>query len=603
MARKRWLVFPHDAARVQDLERTLGISPVVAQLLLRRKITEPDLARRFLEPRLNDLREPNALPGLEAAAAIIHQAVKDQKKIVVYGDYDADGMTATAILVGCLRLLGGQVSYFVPSRLDDGYGLNNEAISQLHDRGAQMLVTVDCGIASVECARHAKDLGLQLVITDHHQFGSELPVADALVHPALPGSDYPFAGLCGAAVAFKLAWSICQLASNAPRVNPQLRDFLLMALGLAAIGTVCDVVPLVDENRIIVRHGLACIKTHACPGLRSLMTVAGLDPTKQLASEDLAFKIGPRLNAAGRLGQAQLGVELLTSDQLPRVAALAEYLQQLNLSRDSLDRSIHLSANKQIKDQFDGDNDPAFVLADRDWHAGVIGIVAGRISEKFHRPTLMISIDSLGAKPGIGSGRSASGLDLYQALHHCREHLVSFGGHAAAAGFKIDADRIEPFRRAFCDYVADQVGPQERLAELHIDAEATLSQLTLDTLREVERLAPFGQANPRPILCASQVHLVEAPRRMGANERHLSMRIVQHGVKMRAVAFGRADWADHLPDPALPIDLAFHPVINEFNGYRKVEMQLLDWRLSTASVCSVGESAAADQPPDSVFCK
>ncbi len=584
MARKRWLVFPHDAARVQDLERTLGVSPVVAQLLLRRKITEPELARRFLDPRLNDLREPNLLPGLESAAAIIYQAVKQQKKIVVYGDYDADGMTATAILVGCLRLLGGQVSYFVPNRLDDGYGLNNESISQLRDRGAELLVTVDCGIASVDCARHAKELGLQLVITDHHQFGSELPVADAIVHPALPGSDYPFAGLCGAAVAFKLAWSICQLASNASRVKPELRDFLLMALGLAAIGTVCDVVPLVDENRIIVRHGLACIKTHACPGLRSLMGVAGLDLAKQLASEDIAFKIGPRLNAAGRLGQAQLGVELLTSDQLPRVAALAEYLQQLNLSRDSLDRSIQLSANKQIKDQFDGDNDPAFVLAERDWHAGVIGIVAGRISEKYHRPTLMISIDPLGAKPGIGSGRSASGLNLYAALDHCREHLVSFGGHAAAAGFKIETEQIEPFRNAFCDYVAEQISPQERLAELHIDAEATLSQLTLDTLREIERLAPFGQANLRPVLCASQVHLTEAPRRMGASERHLSMRIVQHGVKMRAVAFGRADWADHLPEPSLPIDLAFHPVINEFNGYRKVEMQIVDWRLSAAPV-------------------
>ncbi len=584
MTRKRWLVYPHDAARVQDLERTLGVSPVVAQLLLRRQITDPKLAQQFLDPRLSELRDPNALPGMDRAAPLVHRAITDKKKIVVYGDYDADGMTATAILVGCLNRLGGNASYFVPNRLDDGYGLNREAISHLKERGAELLITVDCGIASLDCARHAREIGLPLVITDHHQFGAELPVADAIVHPALPGANYPFHGLCGAAVAFKLAWAVCQQASNATRVNPELRDFLLMALGLAAVGTVCDVVPLVDENRIIVRHGLSSIQTHGCLGLRGLMAVAGLDRRAHLSSEDLAFGIGPRLNAAGRLGQAQLGVELLTSQNQPRVAALAEYLQQLNLSRDSLDRSILLAANKQIKEQFSAEHDPAFVLADRDWHAGVIGIVAGRIAEKTHRPTILISLDPLSAKPAVGSGRSACGLDLYQALHHCRDYLQTFGGHAAAAGLKIEEDQIEPFRQAFCEYVAQHLSSEERLAELQIDVEAPLSQLTLETLRELERLAPFGQSNPRPVLCATQVHLTEVPRRMGSGERHLSMRFIQHGVRMRAVAFGRADWAEHMQDLAHPLDLAFHPVINEFNGHRRVELQLLDWRRSAAAV-------------------
>ena len=585
MTRKRWLVYPHDAARVQDLERTLGVSPVVAQLLLRRQVTDPKLAQQFLDPRLSELRDPNALPGMDRAATLVHQALTQKNKIVVYGDYDADGMTATAILVGCLNLLGGCVSYFVPNRLDDGYGLNREAISQLRDRGAELLITVDCGIGSLDCAQHARELGLQLVITDHHQIGADLPIADAIVHPALPGANYPFHGLCGAAVAFKLAWAICQRASHSTRVTPELRDYLLMALGLAAVGTVCDVVPLVDENRIIVRHGLTSIQTHGCLGLRGLVAVAGLDRREQLSSEDLAFGIGPRLNAAGRLGQAQLGVELLTSQNQSRVAALAEYLQQLNLSRDSLDRSIHLAANKQIKEQFAADHDPAFVLADRDWHAGVIGIVAGRVAEKLHRPTILISLDALHAKPAVGSGRSAGGLDLYQALHHCRDHLLTFGGHAAAAGLRIDEDQIQPFRESFCEFVAQHLSPDERLAELQIDVEATLSQLTLETLRDVERLAPFGQANPRPILCATQVHLTEAPRRMGNGQRHLSMRFIQHGVRMRAVAFGRADWAEHMQDLAQPLDLAFHPVINDFNGHRRVELQLLDWRRSaTAAV-------------------
>lgn len=586
MTRKRWLVCPHDAARVQDLERTLGVSPVVAQLLWRRQITEPTVARQFLDPRLSDLRDPNTLPGINDAAEIIHRAVVDKKKIVVYGDYDADGMTATAILVGCLNTLGGNASYFVPNRLDDGYGLNREAISLLKERGAELLVTVDCGIASLDCAEHARTLGLPLVITDHHQMGAELPIADAIVHPSLPGANYPFAGLCGAAVAFKLAWALCQRVSHSTRVTPELRDFLLMALGLAAVGTVCDVVPLVDENRIIVRHGLSAIQTHGCAGLRGLISAAGLDRRERLSSEDLAFTLGPRLNAAGRLGQAQLGVELLTSQNASRIAALAEYLQQLNLSRDSLDRSIYLAANKQIKDSFAAEHDPAFVLADRDWHAGVIGIVAGRIAEKLHRPTILISLDPLKAKPAVGSGRSVNGFDLYQALEHCREHLVTFGGHAAAAGLKIEDDKVDPFREAFLNYVGDHLSLEEGLAELQIDVEAPLSQLTLQTLREMERLAPFGQANPRPVLCATQVHLTEVPRRMGNGERHLSMRLVQHGVRMRAVAFGRADWAEHMQDLSRPLDLAFHPVINEFNGHSRVELHLLDWRQSTADVAN-----------------
>jgi single-stranded-DNA-specific exonuclease len=580
MSGKRWLVYPHDAARIQDLERLLNVSPIVAQLLLRRGLCDPAAAQSFLDPLLKELREPDTLPGITAAADRLHRAIADRKKITVYGDYDADGMTATAILLRCIQLLGGDVQYFVPNRLDDGYGLNRQAIEDLCQRGTQVLITVDCGIASVDCARFARELGLELIITDHHQIGDELPEADAVVHPGLPGSDYPFDGLCGAAVAFKLAWAVCQRASSGPRVRAPLRDFLLMALGLAAVGTVCDVVPLLDENRIIVRHGLLALRSHPCTGLRKLIEVAGLELGRPLSAEDLAFKIGPRLNAAGRLGQAQLGVELLTSENQSRVAALAEYLQQLNSSRDSLDRSIYLAANKQIQEQYDVEQEVALVLAGRDWHPGIIGIVAGRICEKHHRPTLLIAQDPMRGKPGTGSGRSANGLNLYEALDHCRDFLLTYGGHAAAAGFQIEDDQIEPFRHTFCEYVQQHVSPTERQAELLVDAEATLGQLTLQTLQEIERMAPFGQGNPRPLLCASHVQLSEPPKRMGKGERHLALRISQHGVRMRAVAFGRGDWAEAIPDRGQPIDLVFQPVINEFNGFRRVELHLVDWRLS-----------------------
>ena len=576
--RKHWLVHPHDAARSQSLERSLGISPLLAQLLIRRNLHDPETAARFLDSRLSNLHPPAALPGVPQAVEIIANAIDERKQIVVYGDYDADGMTATAILVRCFQLLGGNVSYYVPNRLDDGYGLNIQAITTLAERGAQLVVTVDCGIASLDSVHAARQLGLQIVVTDHHQFGDELPDADAVIHPAHPHGDYPFADLCGAGVALKIAWALCQRASHSDRVAPAQRDFLMMAVGMAAIGTVCDVVPLVDENRIIVRHGLAALKTHPCLGIQSLISVCKLQQNSRLNSEDLAFTLGPRLNAAGRLGQAQLGVELLTTQSPPRAQALAEYLHQLNSSRESLDRSVYLAANKQIKDNFDVDNDCAFVLAGRNWHAGVIGLVAGRLVEKYHRPTVLISLDPVSARPGIASGRSIESVHLYQALESCREHLLSFGGHAAAAGFKIAEDQVDSFRTSFCEYVSQRAQPADFTASVHVDVEAIFAQLNLETLHDIERLAPFGQANPRPVLCASSVKLAEAPKCIGKEQRHLSLRMIQHRKCLKAIAFGRADWAEHLQDLGQPLDIVFRPYLNEYRGFRRVELQLLDWR-------------------------
>jgi single-stranded-DNA-specific exonuclease len=577
---KRWRIRPHDRTLITRLERSTGISSVVAQLLAARGVVETEGIQGFLDAKLSLLRDPEDLPGLSVAADRLTAAVRQKRRIVVYGDYDADGMTATALLFRCLRTLGANVGYYIPHRMDEGYGLNGDALHKLAHAGTAMVVSVDCGIASVAEAEIARQLKLELIITDHHQFGPELPAA-TLVHPRLPGSEYPFDGLCGAGVAFKLAWAICQRASEAKRVSAPLREFLLSALSLAAIGTVADVVPLIDENRVIVRHGLKSLKERPTAGLAHLMRLTGCDQKSCLMSEDIAFSLAPRLNAAGRLGQAQLGVELLSTEDDARARSLAEYLDELNNNRLHLERSIYLSASKQIKEQVDLAESSALVLADRGWHQGVIGIVAGRLAEKYHRPVVLIALDELGSRPGTGSARSIPGLNLHEALSECGQYLVKHGGHAAAAGLRIEEVQVESFRAQFCEYVDAQLAGSARVAELTIDAETTLAELTLRAVEEMEKLAPFGEGNPRPLLCTTGVELPDAPRPMGKGDRHLSVQFRQHQQQFRALAFNRPEWISPLAESVgTSLDIAFRPVINEFRGRRSVELHLADWRRS-----------------------
>ncbi len=581
MTAKKWTFVPFDVAAVQDLSRKADISPVVAQLLLRRGIEQPDQARHFLEAKLTSLRPPEELPGVPQACELICAAIDAGHEMVVHGDYDADGMTGTAILYRCLQLLGARVTYFLPNRMEEGYGLHIDSINRFATAGKKMVITVDCGVAGLEAAKRAKELGLQLIITDHHRFADQLPEADAIVHPALPGANYPFAGLCGAGVAFKLAWALCQMRTGATRVAEHLRDFLLQAVGLAAIGTVADVVPLVDENRIIVRNGLKMLPKHSSLGLKRLRELTSLTKKQTLESEDIAFTIAPRLNAAGRLGQAQLAVELLITEDDTRASSLARYIEELNENRNKLERSMHLSASKQLKETHSLDEDPAFVLSSPNWHPGVIGIVAGKLAEKYHRPVIMIAMDKLGVKPAVGSGRSPNGVNLHEALQQCRELLVSGGGHAAAAGLKVEESQLAAFRAAFMEAVAEQSANAQRIAELSFDAEAALGQLDLHTLMQIEQLSPFGMQNARPLFCAIGVKMVDSPRLLGDSGKHLSMQLIQHGKRMRAVAFGQGEeWFEKLQAVGeQPIDLAFRPVINEHNGFRAVEIHLVDWRL------------------------
>ncbi|MFN9721385.1 MAG: single-stranded-DNA-specific exonuclease RecJ [Planctomycetota bacterium] len=579
---RRWSFHPHDEAGIRRLCSSLRVSPLLAQVLIARGCSDASVAQEFLNPRLTDLHDPSQLPGIDQAADLIVEAMKGGRRITIYGDYDVDGVTGTSILWHCLQLSGATVDYYIPCRLEEGYGLNKSALQQLHEEDPnRVVVSVDCGIASVEEALLAKSLGLDLIITDHHHIGSTLPQALALVHPRLPGSEYPFGELCGAGVAFKLAWAICQRLGEGRKASPRMREFLKQAVGLAAVGTVADVVPLRGENRIIVRYGLTSLREQSSIGMKALMKIAGLFEKPELRGDDIGFSLGPRINAAGRLGQARLAVELLTTEDPERALRLAEYLDQLNDNRKTVERRIFRQAREMVTENPQWEAHKTLVLAHHDWHPGVIGIVASRMTEAFEKPTILIALRDDGT--GSGSGRSYAGFDLYEGLASCRSHVISFGGHRAAAGLKLKTASVDEVRTALAAWADQHFHPTEEDSELRIDAEVLLSEVDMRSVRELERLGPFGQENPQPRFVANRVELAEPPRTMGEGSQHLSIKVRQHRTTLKAVAFGRGEWAQELASHAGPISISFAPSINSYNGFDSVQLQLIDWRPAVSS--------------------
>ncbi len=587
-----WRFVPHDESFVRQICSDLRVSPLTARVLVSRGHTSGDSARLFLEAKLTDLIPPERLPGAEAAVDRILAAIRDGRRITIYGDYDVDGMTSISLLWGCLNLAGATVEYYIPDRIDEGYGLNCDAIRALHEHDPnQLVISVDCGITSLKEAGLARELGLELIITDHHTLADSLPDAAALVHPRLPGTEYPFGDLCGAGVAFKVAWLLCQKLGDGKKASPRMREYLKGAVGLVAIGTVADVVPLAGENRVIVRFGLAALAAHAGLGLQTLLRVAQLDSNSRLQAEDIAFSLAPRLNAAGRLGQARLAVELLTTTSQDRATALAQYINELNRNRQTVERRIFKQAKEMVAEQDRWSDDPALVLAHDDWHAGVIGIVANRVAEHFEKPTVLISTNNA-TRMGQGSGRSYANFDLHSGVASCADCLESFGGHQAAVGVKISVKNIETFRDGLCSHVAENHVVRSKDVELTVDAEVSLRDVTHRAVKELEQLGPFGQANARPQF-AAVVELAEPARPMGEGNRHLQMRVRQDGTTLRAIAFGKGEWVDQINQHNGPISICFAPQINRFRGRESVELMLADWRDPNVENDSLATSESA----------
>jgi single-stranded-DNA-specific exonuclease len=571
---------PHDRGQIERLGSALQIPPIVAQLLINRGLSDPAAARRFLAAPLNGLHAPDLLPGVADAADRLVKAVREGRRICVYGDYDVDGTTGTAVLWQALQLIGATADFYVPHRLDEGYGLNPLALQQIAATGASLVVTVDCGIAALAEAGEASRLGLELIITDHHELKERLPAAAAVVHPRLPGTAYPFGGLSGAGVAFKLVWAICQRWCGAERVTPRFRDFLLDSVALTALGLVADVVPLHDENRIFVRHGLARLRKAPTPGLKALLAIAGLGNKPVLCADDVSFRLAPRLNAVGRLGSARLVIELLTTTSPQRAASLARYLEGQNVQRQVFERRI-LAKARELVGSSDLDGKPALVLADTDWHPGIVGIVASRLVDLYARPVLLIAIRPDRAESqaiGQGSGRSVPGFPLHEALQACGDHLISHGGHAAAAGFKIQPELIDVFRQRFCAFAAEYFHLRPPTPRLLIDAEVPLGALTTGLVADLDHLEPYGTDNRRPLFLAAGLQVVGEPNRVGGGERHLSFRVRQHGTTLRAIAFGMGDRAGELLSSGGSCCLVFSPRLNEWQGFRRVELEVVDFQ-------------------------
>ncbi|MGD0138775.1 MAG: single-stranded-DNA-specific exonuclease RecJ [Tepidisphaeraceae bacterium] len=577
---KHWQIDSPNAGAA-ELAGRLKVSPLIGQMLLNRGISGLDQAQAFLHPSLKTLAEPELLPGLTAAAQRIARAIRDGEKIVIYGDYDVDGITATSILWHAITLLGGKVDAYIPHRIDEGYGLNSEALGQIIDNGAKLIVTVDCGITALEPAGVARQRGVDLIITDHHHWHGDppaLPDCYAIVHPRLPATAaaaYPNPNLCGAGVAFKLAWGIGRAMLGASRVSESFREFLIEATALAALGTIADVVPLVGENRALAHFGLSGLQQSKLTGIRALIESAALTG-KNLDTYDVGFLLAPRLNACGRLGHAALAVEMLTSAGESRAREIAGYLEAQNRARQAVEKQILDQALAQIESNgWAADGHRALVLAAEGWHAGVIGIVASRIVDRFCRPTVMVA---LGNGPGQGSARSIPGFHLARALESCADHLVAYGGHEMAAGLKIEAAHLDDFRQAFCR-IADSLVTDEMLVpRLRVECVADLSQVTEGLINDMQRLGPFGHGNRRPLLCIENATVAGPARRVGKTGDHLQLTVKQNRRTMRCIAFGAGDQIDRLtPDTALR--LAVEPSINEFNGRRNVELAVKDFQL------------------------
>ena len=580
MTKARWRLKSFDPDRVAALAREAGVAPLIAQLLLNRGVADARAATSFFDGRLTGLHDPETLPGVVDAANRIVAAVRERRKIVIYGDYDVDGVCGTSILWACLKLAGAaDVEYYIPHRVDEGYGLNGDALRKLAvEHRAQVVVTVDCGISAVNEARLARELGVELIVTDHHTIGPDLPEAAALVHPRLPGSTYPFGDLCGCAVAFKLAWQVAKTFGDGKKASPHLRDFLMQSIALVAMATVADVMPIHGENRLLVRHGLAGLAKSPKEGVRALLGVAGL-VGKELSTGHVGFKLAPRINAAGRLERAMQAVELLTTDDPARAAELAQSLDACNLQRREVEKSIVDQAHELIDKQGGLGDRGAIVLGQAGWHPGVIGIVASRLTEAYHRPTVVVALTD---EHGQGSGRSIHGFNLYNAIHACSTGLLSFGGHAAAAGLKLRRAQFEPFAEAFDLHCRGALDAEQLTKSLAVDAEVPLGALSLKVVEAIEAMEPYGIGNPKPLLVANHVHLVADPRFVGEGGTTVQVRFAQGPAIAKGVAFGMPERFRGLK-AGTPCSVAFHPSVNEWNGRREVQLEIKDFRVEEAA--------------------
>jgi len=571
---RRWAIGQADPSVLRRLESDGTVSPLLARVLAGRSLTTPQAARSFLESRLADLlSDPFALRDMDKAADRVAEAVRKHESIAVFGDYDVDGITATVLLLRLLRWLGSDPVYYIPHRVNEGYGLSCDAIDLLAGKGIRLLITVDNGITSLDEVDHATSLGLDCVVTDHHLPGPTLPRASAVVDPHRPDCAYPFPHLSGVGVAFKLAHAVLR------RLEVEGSDgkaFLTAQLDLVALGTVADVVPLTGENRALVRAGLARLEQTENAGLAALLELCDCD-TRPFPADTITFYLAPRLNAAGRTEHASLAVELLLTPDRNRAADLAHQLDQLNDRRRAVERRIFEEGLTLIRHQCDMEKDLLYIVLGQQWHLGVIGIVASKLSDHFGRPVVVLSEFDGTVR---GSARSTPRFDIHAALTRCTDLLQTFGGHAQAAGLSLSADRVQSLRERLNAIAAESLRDEQEVEELTVDSACEAEDLTLDAVKDLQALEPCGYGNPSPLFALLNVDLIREPRVVGTS--HLKLLVAAGHQDFDVIGFGMAGAINDLRQIAGPIDIAFRPVISEWGGTPRVELQLCDFRPSEA---------------------
>ena len=543
---KRWTIKNvKDEYSVKSLADSLNISDILARLLAERNIKTFSEAKQFFRPTLESLHDPFLMDNMEEATTRLIEALTENQLICIYGDYDVDGTCATAVLYLFLKELDANVEYYIPKRLEEGYGLSKAAIDQVKEKGTSLLITVDCGITAIEETEYANQLGMNVIICDHHQPKEEIPNAVAVLDPLKPNCNYPFKYLSGAGVAFKLA------QGTGERIGK--RDLCLQYLDLVALAGAADIVPLNDENRVLVAEGLNMINNNPRPAMEALIEVSHLQPG-QLNSGQVVFTIAPRINAVGRMGDAERAVELLITDDKNEALKLARVLETENYARRKIDVETFDSAIEMVDDYLDKKNDFAIVLHYEDWHPGVIGIVASRLVEKYYRPTVLLTtIDGI-AK---GSARSITNFNIYEALEKCEGSLLHFGGHRMAAGVAVKLDKIEEFKEIFNNVVRETVTVDDLLPEIRIDSKLKFSEITPKFLKILEQFSPFGPGNMRPVFLSENVQISNTPRIVGSN--HLLLSLKQEGSERMfdCIGFNMGEFCDPIIKNNSKIDVVF----------------------------------------------
>jgi single-stranded-DNA-specific exonuclease len=563
--KKRWVL--RDPAPADFLASQRGVAPVVANLLYQRGLRDQASVATFLTSDYRSgLHDPFLLKGMDVAARRVADAIANGEPIAVYGDFDTDGVTAVTLLMQAITAMEGDIRPYIPHRLNEGYGLNVEAIDRLIDEGVRLLITVDCGISNVLEVAHAQSRGLDVIVTDHHTPPVELPQAHAVVNPKQPGCPYPFKQLVGVGIAYKLVQALVRLGVKMPLRGRDLLD-------VVALGTVTDMGPLIGENRVLVKAGLESINSTQRPGLRALIIAAGLLQGK-VTSSDISFMLGPRLNAAGRLNDAILSYKLLLADEFDAAQRLAEELNSANRRRQELTRETQAAARQHISDL--GKQDKRIIVLDGEGYpAGLVGLVAAKLVEELGRPVLMLE---RGPESSRGSARSIPGFSIIDALSSCDDLFVRYGGHSAAAGFTIANERLPELEQRLLTYAESHLLEESLAPTLEIDAEVPLSALTWDLLEQLNVLEPFGQANPQPILLSRGVRVAGAWAR-GAEGQHLKLRLDDGagGPSYEAIAFRLGNLAEHFARPR-KIDVAYTLEAHEWNGSRNLQLNIKDLR-------------------------